>query len=143
MKERTHGTVYNLDENEYCIKYHVSDIYTLTIGDSNRLASVILSCEQCPMIYLENLTYDQELADYSPGQILYDEYLKQLISKGAKGVFLLGGEYGYKKRYGSIEKQIYNSTVYRNCFINTEKWAERKVRNVGHRIKEWIGIRKN
>lgn len=138
MKENTYGTVYNLDETEYCKKYHVTDLYTLTLGEDNQIGSVILSCEQCPMVYLENLTYDQELAEFSPGQVLYDEYLKMLVSKRAKGVILLGGKYSYKKRYGSVENQVYNCTIYRNSFINTEKWAERKLRDIGHLIKEQL-----
>jgi len=136
MKRKTYGNVYGIGIVEYCRKYHVSDVYTLTVGDNNRLASVFLSCEQCPIVYLENLTYDLELAEYSPGQILYDEYLRRLIAEKAQGVFLLGGDYSYKKRYGSIENRIYNCIVYRSQYINSIKWAKRKVRNLGHIMKE-------
>lgn len=138
MKYRNQGTKYGLSMQEYCKKYHVSDIYTLSIGDNNRLAAVFLSCEQCPIIYLENLTYDSTIGEYSPGQILYDEYLKLLVQKKAKGLYLLGGDYSYKKRYGSIEENVFNNIVYRNCLLNTIKWAKIGARRTGHRIKEKI-----
>lgn len=134
-KERTYGTTYNLDAEAYCRKYHVTDIYTLLLDNEKRIAAVFLSCEQCPIAYLENLTYDPELYEYSPGQILYDEYLKLLIKQKVKGIFLLGGDYSYKKRYGSIEDNVFNCTVYRNPFRNTVKWAERKARSLGHMVK--------
>lgn len=135
MKYRNQGTKYGLTMQEYCKKYHVSDIYTLSIGENNRLAAVFLSCEQCPIIYLENLTYDATIGEYSPGKILYDEYLKLLVQKKAKGIYLLGGDYSYKKHYGSIEDDVYNNFVYRNELLNLIKWAELRIRRIGHQIK--------
>ena len=136
MKKRIQGTEYGLSASEYCKKYHVTDIYSLVIGENNRIAAVFLSCEQCPIVYLENMTYDPSLREFSPGQILYDEYLKILIENKADEIFLLGGDYSYKKRYGSIEDSIFNCVVYRNKVLNLVKWTERRVRRIGHIIKE-------
>lgn len=136
MKRRTHGTEYGLDARGYCARYHVTNVYTLELGDEGRLAAVFLSCEQCPQVYLENLSYDPALAEFSPGLLLYDEYLKLLIGKRARGVYLLGGDYSYKKRYGSIEDSVVNCTVYRDPARNAAKWAERRIRSAGHRVKE-------
>ena len=136
MKKRIQGTEYGLSAVEYCKKYHVTDVYSLTLGEDNRIAAVFLSCEQCPIVYLENMTYDPSLGEFSPGQILYDEYLKILIENKVDEIFLLGGEYSYKKRYGSVEDSIFNCVVYRNKVLNLVKWTERRVRRIGHILKE-------
>lgn len=61
--------------NEYC----VMDIYTLT-GEQT-LLSIVLSCEQGDYVYLENLTYDTTYGKYSPGSVLYGQFLGELIRK--------------------------------------------------------------
>ena len=119
FKNNTHSINYGLSAKEYCDKYHVTEIYVLLLGEEERIASIILSCEQCPVVYIENLTYDTEISSYSPGKILYDEYLKMLINKGVKEIYLLGGNYSYKKRYSSIEETVYNCTVYKNALIES------------------------
>ncbi len=126
-KNNTHNTNYGLTKEEYCAKYHVTDIYILKLEKEEKIASIILSCEQCPVVYIENLTYDTQLSNYSPGKILYDEYLKSLIEKGIKEIYLLGGNYSYKKRYSSIEETVYNCIIYKNSFV------EKK-----YKIKEFI-----
>lgn len=104
LKEETYGSHYNMSENEYLRKYHVSNIYYMMF--ENDIAAILMSCEQCDMVYLENLTYDPKYKNFSPGQIAYDIFLKELIHKKKKALFLLGGEYGYKQRYGSIERDV-------------------------------------
>lgn len=114
-KSVTHGERWkNTNHNEYCKKYGVSTVYALTLGEEENIVAVILSCEECPVVYIDNITYASDLAKYSLGQILYDEYLKILISKGVKELFLLGGNYSYKKRYGSREETVYNCRITKN-----------------------------
>lgn len=113
MKKETHKINYDIPAAKFIRKQHVTSIYTLHVGNESKIIAMILSCEQCPVVYLENLTYDIEYAKYSPGQILYDIYLKRLIEKGKRQIFLLGGKYEYKKRYGSIEETVYNGLVER------------------------------
>ena len=48
-----------------------------------------------------------------PDTLCYDFYLKELIQDGKKSVFLLGGNYDYKKRYGSIENNVAEYSVLR------------------------------
>lgn len=125
-KSITHGDhwkEYNRDK--YCKVFGVSTVYALTLGESEQIVAIILSCEDCPEVYIDNLTYDSSLSKYSLGQILYDEYLKILISKGRKELFLLGGNYSYKKRYGSEEELLYNCRIIRNptlIKIKTTAW---------------------
>lgn len=114
-KSITHGERWkNCNRDEYCKEYGVSTVYALVLGEDEQIASIILSCEDCPEVYIDNLTYDASLQKYSLGQILYDEYLKILIGKKRKELFLRGGNYSYKKRYGSKEEKLYNCKIERN-----------------------------
>lgn len=108
----THCRDYGMSAEEYIKKYNVSNIYTLYGGAE--LLAVILSCEQCPIVYIENLTYNEKYSKYSCGQVLYDWYLKQLVEKKKEQLFLSGGDLEYKKRYGSIEEFVMNIKIYRN-----------------------------
>lgn len=111
FKKETMGSDYGMKAETYLNNWYVTDIYYLSFGE--RIASILMSCEQCENVYLENITYDAELANYSPGQIAYDYYLKELIKKNKKMVYLLGGDYDYKKRYGSVETKVAELTYVR------------------------------
>ena len=132
----THSTDYKMTKKEYCDKYHVTDIYALLIGQDEHCAAIVLSCEQCRTAYIDNITFDLGMAKYSPGQVLYDEYLKCLIRKGVRCIYLLGGDYGYKRRYGSIEETVYNCSIPRSLFKRTEKWGICLAKELYHFIKD-------
>lgn len=112
FKKKTYEADYLMSEEEYIEKYYVSNVYYMMFG--NNIASIIMSCEQTDNVYLENLTYDPNYAKYSPGQIAYDSYLRNLINKKKKTVFLLGGDYSYKKRYGSIERKVVEYCIHKH-----------------------------
>ena len=131
-KKMTHNTDYNMTISEYCDRYHVTNVYALLTGEEEHIAAIILSCEQCPIVYIENLTYDTALAEFSPGQILYDEYLRCLIRKGTKEIYLLGGDYSYKKRYGSIEETVFNCGVSRDVLKRLCNWAVGQLGKIYH-----------
>lgn len=131
-KKSTHGTDYHLQKDEYVKKYHVSNIYVLSAGET--IMAVVLSCEQCPVVYIENLTYNTEYAQFSPGQILYHEYLIALVRKGFREIFLECGDHDYKKRYGSIEETVYDNVIMRNgallFFEKTLRYVKRAVKKM-------------
>lgn len=114
FKKATHNINYHMSSSEYINKYHVSHIYVLYIDGI--IGAILLSCEQCPIVYIENLTYDLKYSKFSCGQILYDIYLTKLIQKGFRELYLAGGNLAYKKRYGSTEEVIYNGIVFRTIF---------------------------
>lgn len=115
FKKKTHHIDYNLSAKDYIKRYHVTNAYTLAYGQQP--VAIVLTCEQCPIAYLENLTYNTEFASYSPGDISYDFVLKSLIQKGISSIFLGGGDYRYKKRYGSIETAVSDGVIYRSKLI--------------------------
>lgn len=115
LKKMTHGIEYNMTGKEYVEKYYVSNVYVLSFADE--IAAILFSCEQCPIAYLENLTYDTRFKEFSPGLIVYDLYLSSLIVKGKRELYLEGGDYDYKKRYGSMETMVGEGRIYRSLGI--------------------------
>lgn len=132
MKKATHNVDYHMTASEYIKFYHVSHVYVLKVGAE--VGAILLSCEQCSVVYIENLTYDLRYAKYSCGQVLYDIYLTILIQKGYKELFLAGGNLDYKKRYGSVEEPIYNCIVFRNRFDHALYAIRECLRKVKNRI---------
>lgn len=112
-KERSHH-IGQIDAGSYFQRFHVTDIYVLYLGDNP--ASIMFSCEQCSIAYLENFGFDMRYSRYSPGQQIYEYVMTRLIEKGFKKVFLAGGDYDYKRKYGSIEETLYDGFVYRNVY---------------------------
>ena len=112
-KERSHH-IGKIEVESYFQRFHVSDIYALYLGE--HLAAIMFSCEQCPIAYLENFSFDIQFSRYSPGQQIYEYVMTRLIEKGFKRVFLAGGNYDYKRYYGSIEETLYDGFLYRNLY---------------------------
>lgn len=129
LKKITHNIDYNLDMYEYIEKFHVTNIYVMLLN-SDKIIAIILSCEQCPIVYIENLTYDTTYSKLSPGQVLYDKYLKILVKKGFKEIFLEGGRLEYKRRYGSQEEIVYNGKIYRNIFSKYLYKTRKKIKRI-------------
>ena len=116
LKAGTHKRNYNMTSRQYIDKFHVSDAYVIRGGNSE-IISLVLSCEQCPAAYIENLTYDMKYSKYSPGKMIYHYFLEALIRKGVKELYLGGGKgknYEYKRHYGSIEDFVYSGVIHRH-----------------------------
>lgn len=114
-KERSHH-IDIIEAESYFQKFHVTDIYTLYFGE--HLAAIMFSCEQCPIAYLENFSFDIQYSRYSPGQQIYEYVMTRLIEKKYKSVYLAGGDYDYKRYYGSIEERLYDGVIFRNTYQN-------------------------
>lgn len=116
LKEETLNVSYHLSCQEYINKYHVSNAYVLSFGE--KIASIFFTCEQCQIVYFENFSYDNAFASFSPGMLIYDLVIEQLIRKGKKCFFLGGGNYDYKRKYHSIEVSVCEGRICRNFFIS-------------------------
>ena len=112
-KARSHK-IGKIEAQSYFQRFHVSNIYVLYFGDN--MAAMMFSCEQCPIAYLENFSFDIQYARYSPGQQIYEYVMTRLIDKKFKRVFLTGGDYDYKRYYGSIEEKLYDGVICRNIY---------------------------
>ena len=144
FKKKTYNIDYKMKPGEYLKSYHVTDIYVLYFGDT--VGAIVCSCEQYENVYLENLTYDPEYAKYSLGAILYDEYLKKLIEKKKKSVYLGYGNYSYKALYGAVSQPVFFVTVYRSkcLFLKVIKIPalKSKIKRILKRILKKIRIKK-
>lgn len=105
---------YDLTPEEYLNKYHVSHCYVAKFGDT--IGAIRFSCEQCPVVYGENFTYNPELSDYSLGRFIFMHHLIRMVEKKHTQLFFAGGDYDYKKHYGSIEETLYDCKVDLNKF---------------------------
>ena len=138
MKEKTHHINYGLAYKDYLIKYHVSNVYVLYFGD--KIAAIIITCEQCPIVYLENLTYDMELSKYSPGMMAYEMVLERLILKRKLVFYLGGGDYDYKKKYDSVETIVTEGKLYRSWLFELKyKWIGFYNKRLYWKIRYWKG----
>ena len=120
LKKITHNRDYHMTAQEYIDCYHVSNAYVLRKIDDGQIISMVLSCEQCPTAYIENITYDTAYAKYSPGIMVYTYFLEALIRKKYPEVFLMGGKLEYKRYYGSIEDNLYTGKIYRSIW---KRWV--------------------
>lgn len=113
-KADTYGTNYNLSEREYIEKYHITDCIVVKTGD--RPISILFYCKVNNTIYLENLSYDRKLEKYSPGFLGYVIFLKELIYQKCKVLYLGGGNYSYKRYFGTNVNKAYSGNIYSNTF---------------------------
>lgn len=110
-KQTTHGMDYHMLPKEYLQKYYVTDGMLLKAGGKN--IGVLFFCQVNSTIYLENFSYNTEMEKFSPGYIIYEMFLEELIKRKCTYLYLGGGEYAYKKRFGAEESIAYSGVIYR------------------------------
>lgn len=116
---------YNMTPEEYLNRYHVSHCYVAKFGDT--IGAIRFSCEQCSVVYGENFSYNPDLSDYSLGRFIFMHHLIRMVEKKHTQLFFAGGDYEYKKHYGSIEETLYDCKADLNKLA--EEAAERKKRS--------------
>lgn len=109
FKFETKNREYGMTPTEYLDRYHVSHCYVIFFGET--IGAIYFSCEQCPVVYVENLTYNPQLRKYSAGKIIYIHHLCKMVEKKHTQLFLAGGNFEYKKHFGSIEETLYDCTI--------------------------------
>lgn len=121
FKRKLMGREYGLSPAGYLAYYQVTNAYTWTYGE--RTVAIVFSCEQGQDVFLENLTYDPELEEFSPGFHLYALVLERLIQKGKAALFLGGGQQPYKSRFGGTEDACWNVEAYRSPLAALPSYA--------------------
>lgn len=109
FKYAVRDRIYNMTAREYLDRYHVSHCYVLMFGET--VGAMRFSCEQCPVVYGENFAYNPEMKDYSLGRAIFYHHLLKMVEKKHTEIFLSGGNYEYKKHYGSIEETLYDCEI--------------------------------
>ncbi len=110
-KEGSHGRSYHMEPKEYLKKYLVTDAMLLKAGAQK--VGVLFFCTVEGIVYLENFSYDAALEKFSPGYLTYELLLEELVKRKCAYLYLGGGKYPYKKRFGAEESVAYSGTVYR------------------------------
>lgn len=110
----SHGTNYRLTAEEYIKKYHVTNaIYALLKTETEELPIAILFyCRVNQIVYFENFSYNQEYAKYSPGYLVYIQFLRELQKNGVNTVYLGGGDYSYKKKFDTLQRECYSGEIF-------------------------------
>ncbi len=130
FKFQTHGRDYQMLPEEYVRTYFVSDAYSINLD--GKIIAVLLSCEQCDCVFLENLSYDTEYCKYSVGFQIYVFFLQEMIKKGKKQVYTGGGYYDYKKRFNSVEDTTYDGYIYRTTLGKLQSALVNRMRGIFH-----------
>lgn len=114
-KNQTHGTDYGLSPKQYLQKFCVTGVYVMQT-DTEVLAIGFIS-ETGDNVFFENFSYNQEYAKYSPGMVLYHYLISDIITRGKKKLYLLGGNLEYKKHFNGIPTMTYTGMLPREQFI--------------------------
>lgn len=122
FKLATRNRTYNMTAQEYLDRYHVSDCYVVKFGDT--VGAMHFCCEQCPVVYGENHSYNPELKEFSLGRFIFAYSLVRMVEKNHTEIFLAGGDYEYKKHYGSIEETLYDCNINMSDMDFTDLIAE-------------------
>ncbi len=145
-KKESHGIDYNMSPAQYLEEYHVTD--TILVKAGERPVGIMFFCMAEDTAYLENFSFESELARYSPGYITYVLFLEELISRKCRLLFLGGGDYEYKKRFGAEERAVYNGAIYReevfgeiNDFFEAEGIRTYAIYGLGTGGREFLCIR--
>ena len=132
MKQATHKLRYVPEGRGYSdYRRLISNAYIMRNSRNGEIISMVLSCEQCPIAYINNLTYEMKYSAYSPGKIIYHHYIETMMKKGYCELFLGAGGPDYKKHYGSVEETVYSVTLFR-------QFHKRVIYCVKHLIRKFL-----
>lgn len=118
-KSKTHGSEYGLTPREYLKKFCVTGVYIMQT--ETEVLAMGFICETGDNVFFENFSYNQKYAKYSPGMVLYHYLISDIIARGKKKLFLLGGNLEYKRHFNGIATTTHTGTLYREQFIY-KKW---------------------
>ena len=113
-KLETHGTDYGMTAKEYIKKYYVTNAIMVKAGDEN--VGIAFFCTAENIVYLENFSYNNKLNNLSPGYLTYELLLEELVKRKCAYLYLGGGEYSYKRRFGAEISKAYSGTIYSHSF---------------------------
>lgn len=115
-KKETHGTDYGMSASEYLDTYYVTDAMLMKAGNTD--VAVAFFCQTEDIVFFENFSYNTELKEYSPGLLMYVKFMEELIKRKCRYLYLGGGSYIYKKRFGAESSPAYSGTIYRKEIIS-------------------------
>ena len=118
-KKNSHGTDYKLNADEYIKKFYVTDALVVKAGEEFIGIAFYCACEGTA--FFENFSFNENYREYSPGLLTYEILLEHLISRGIKFLYMAGGNYSYKRRFGSEETNCYSGNIYKKELLSRIK----------------------
>ena len=139
MKRATHTSRYVPEGRGYFDDTRlISNAYVMRNSRNGEIISMVLSCEQGSISYIDNLTYNVKYSGYSPGKIIYHHYIETMINKGRHELFLGAGGPDYKRHYGSIEQTVYNTIIHRQFYKHAAYCVRLKLTDAKRLVKAWV-----
>lgn len=117
-KNQTHGTDYGLSPKQYLQKFCVTGAYVM--GTDSEILAIGFISEIGENVFFENFSYNSEYAKYSPGMVFYHYLISDLIARGKKKLYLLGGNLEYKKYFNGVATMTRTGFLLRERFIYPE-----------------------
>jgi CelD/BcsL family acetyltransferase involved in cellulose biosynthesis len=105
--------------DEYLKHFFVSSAYCLIIA--NEIQAILFTCELDKMVYLENITYNNEYSKYGVGIVLYYHLINDLIERGKTVLYLGDGYQEYKRRFCGENQLVFDGFICRNDLIKMIK----------------------
>lgn len=146
-KKRTHNKDYNMSTEEYLNKYYVTDM--LAYINDEEILSVLFFNKTNDIAYLENFSYSLEKSKWSPGYLIYIEWLCWCEKHNVKTVFLAGGDYAYKRKFHSVCLEGYTGKFYRkeifeniNAYLKKNSIKKLAIYGFGEVGHDFIQIKK-
>lgn len=125
-KKESHGYEWTKPPMTYLSSNGITHVYLL--HTEREPLAIGFDCETGDNCFFENFSFNKDFAKYAPGTILYHYLIEDLIRKGKKKLFLLGGDLDYKRRFNGIRTETWTGCVYRDW----EKVC--KARRIGARV---------
>ena len=94
----------------------MTDAMLMRAGDTE--VAMAFFCQTEDIVFFENFSYNMELKKYSPGLLMYVKFMEELIKRKCRYLYLGGGSYIYKKRFGAEASVAYSGTIYRKELID-------------------------
>lgn len=129
-KYETHKTEYGLTPDDYLEKYYVTDAMLMKAGNID--VAVAFFCQVDDIVFFENFSYNSQLKKYSPGLLMYVKLMEELMHRKCRYLYLGGGGYIYKKRFGAESFTAYSGMIYRQEIVGliNNFFTHRSIRKV-------------
>lgn len=101
-KKKSHDYIWEKTTLDFINEFNITSIFTLRTSDNQYIAILLINQYDKEHAFLENLSYNQNYKNYSPGKILLLKTIEYLISQGYKSLTLGNGSSdSYKSEFAT------------------------------------------
>jgi hypothetical protein len=136
LKKKTHNIDYQMQWDEYLRHFFVSSAYCLIMA--NEIQAILFTCELDKIVYLENISYNNEYSKYGVGIVLYYHLINDLIERGKTALYLGDGYQEYKRRFCGDNQLVFDGYICRNNLIKIIALIKRILVKVNKNIRKLL-----